>query len=261
MTQSYSDRVNKLRAYFASECAALMRMRVGIAEKKQSRVRFSVDERMQYQMQFLKKCLALKTDAKAMLIQRVLPLRSTDPFEESDAYIEALLSWLTEHHINVPWARGAISTYLLNLKRGNPEKYAMVLSGAVPMMPKEPPFSFSAPDWDPVSDGEGLQLKGLCNVLTDRFFTYLEKNADLQAQEGLRYLPETRERANTPDDRVEWLVRRVVFRWSAVKIAREYNVGGHENMQNAAQYVRRETNRLSVIVDIEIPPYDRVEGT
>lgn len=217
--------------------------------------RAPLDDQLELRSEFLEACFRLVPELKEELRREVVPLRAPDSLEQSDDYRSALHSWADRHNLGAPWAVESVHNGVRNWRAPESDDFPIIAVGSSGSAHSWDDFNIKLefPGWDPVADGTGDALEAFFNLLRDELSRYLARQVARAEQLGVAPVTERRPRANTPEQRTEWLVRRVVQRWAKPRVVAHYRLGSRTAPENAANNVRKETNTLARVIDIEIP--------
>lgn len=221
--------------------------------------RAPLDDQLALRSEFLDVCFRLVPELKDELRREVVPLRTPDSLEQSDDYRSALHAWAEQHNLGAPWAVASVHNGVMNWNDPQTGDFPIWATGSAgsPLSWEDSLFQVAFPGWDPVTDGTGTHLEAFFNLLRDQLSRYLDRQVARAEELGVVPVTERRERASTPEQRTEWLVRRVVQRWTKPQVVAHYKVGNPSRPDNAANNVGKVTNAIADLIGIEIPPPEK----
>ena len=210
---------------------------------------------------FLETSFRLVPEMRETLEKDLVPIRpnSSNFLDPDKEYITACTDWAEKFNIKNDWVLNSINNSVLNWDTSDTNSNQFIISGFMfsPSSWEANDFEFKNPGWKPwlhsLPGKSGLGFEAFCNVLSEHLCNYFEQQMQRAEKLGITFLPDRRERAYSPAHRMEWLVRRVVQRWTRKRIVEEYGIGSSKNPENAIGYVGKVTNELARILPIKIP--------
>lgn len=220
----------------------------------------AVDEGGELAKEFMNTFFRMMPESRKSLIDEVMPLYCEDIMDDhSDEYLAKRDAWITHHNLHSPragWLPVSINTTLLNWKDGLCiNNFLLQFNRSTPFSPEETRFQFSHIGWDPTEQSEEVARRCILtsiNLSLDEYFDSLRQKAKKM---GLIPRPKSRNRESNSDDRVEWLVLRLVKGWSPKRIAMEYSNRSNGDAPKSinAKQVREWTNYFAQILGFVIP--------
>jgi hypothetical protein len=225
-----------------------------VPQEKRSRA-IPLDERLELEAQFLKACFRLIPEMKTSLRDDVLPLRPRSRSKPNKKFLSAVEAWAARFNVNVPWVRDAIHNSLLNWKNPQTDDVPIMACGAErsPFSWEECQFTFAHPGWNPAWDNEEEARAILVTAFNDQISEHFAWLRGKAAKLDIRPLPKRRKRVSAPNKRVDWLVLRVVRRWTVRKILDEANKRSPKKNPPDEQHAAAATRELAETLGLDSP--------
>lgn len=230
-------------------------------------------DRLSYRADSLKTCFRLEPEMETTLRSEVYPycapvterqslvflfkffyipelFNDTDPNKK---YAVALRTWADNFQLNHVWVLQTVSLMLQGWRSGQIQGIeSWVFDARIPPFVVGPPFVCIFPGWIPSFETREDAQQRIQKALKNKFEKYFDKMVNKSTAANITPAKKRRKKVSDPEDRMEWIVRYHVQKWSPAEIAAHYQKCTDDGGYFDESHVKKAVKELAEIIGIDV---------